>query len=186
MPQQNFVVADKDGSIGWTIIGAVPRRVGYDGRDVVSWSDGTKSRQGYSNPEEVPDVINPPDGRIWTANNRVVSGDMVARLGNGGYPLGARGKQIRDRLREREVFEERDMLAIQMDDEARFLQRWHKQLVGLLDDAAIANSAQRANVRKEIENWGGHASSQSEGYRFVRAYRTLLRQTLHRAWFGAC
>lgn len=186
MPQQNLVVADKDGSIAWTIIGAVPRRVGYDGRDVVSWSDGTKAWQGYSTPEEVPDVINPPDGRIWTANNRVVSGDMVARLGNGGYSLGARGKQIRDRLREREVFEERDMLAIQMDDEATFLQRWHKQLVGLLDDAAIANSTQRTNFRKEVENWGGHASSKSAGYRFVRAYRTLLRQTLHRAWFAAC
>ena len=32
LPAQNFVVADSAGHIGWTIAGAIPRRVGWDGR----------------------------------------------------------------------------------------------------------------------------------------------------------
>ncbi len=32
IPPQNFTVADETGRIGWTIIGQIPRRVGFDGR----------------------------------------------------------------------------------------------------------------------------------------------------------
>ena len=31
-PHQNFVVADDQGRIAWTILGRIPRRVGFDGR----------------------------------------------------------------------------------------------------------------------------------------------------------
>src|SRR5436305_9273294 len=41
-PPQNFVVADAAGHIGWTVLGVVPRRVGFDGRLPTSWADGTR------------------------------------------------------------------------------------------------------------------------------------------------
>lgn len=70
-------------------MGRLPRRVGFDGRLPSSWADGKHRWDGYLKPEEYPRIIDPADGRIWTANARVVSGDQLARLGDGMYDLGA-------------------------------------------------------------------------------------------------
>jgi penicillin amidase len=98
IPNQNFVVADAAGRVGWTIIGRIPRRVGYDGRAPTSWADGARRWDGWLAPEEYPRVVDPASGRIFTANARVVGGDKLARVGVGGYDLGARQGQIRDGL----------------------------------------------------------------------------------------
>src|SRR5690606_8265286 len=42
MPAQNIIVADRQGDIGWTIAGQIPRRVGYDGRFPVSRTYGDR------------------------------------------------------------------------------------------------------------------------------------------------
>ena len=42
IPPQNFIVADADGHIAWTIIGHIPLRRGYDTRLPVSWADGDR------------------------------------------------------------------------------------------------------------------------------------------------
>ena len=49
-------------------------------------------------------------------------------LGDSGYALGARAKQIRDALYARPRLGERDLLAIQLDDRALFLARWRDHL----------------------------------------------------------
>ena len=103
-PGQNFVVADAEGHIGWTVYGSIPRRVGFDGRLPQSWADGTRGWNGWLNPAEYPRLRDPESGRIWTANARVVDGDMLARLGDGSYEVGSRARIIRDRLMARERF----------------------------------------------------------------------------------
>ena len=60
--------------------GACPRR-GRTGRGA-----GTAGSRGA----EYPRVVDPPSGRIWTANARVVDGEKLAKVGDGGYDLGAR------------------------------------------------------------------------------------------------
>lgn len=45
-----------------------------------------------------PVLVDPANGRLWTANARVVDDEGLAVLGDGGYALGARSKQIRDGL----------------------------------------------------------------------------------------
>jgi penicillin amidase len=67
-PHQNFVVADDKGRIAWTIVGRIPRRVGFDGRLPTSWADGSRRWDGYLAPEEYPRIIDPEGGRLWTAN----------------------------------------------------------------------------------------------------------------------
>src|SRR6185295_9723749 len=47
IPPQNFVVADDAGHIGWTIIGQIPRRVGFDGQFPTSWADGSRRWDGW-------------------------------------------------------------------------------------------------------------------------------------------
>src|SRR5262249_41605848 len=62
-PAQNFVAVDADGHIGWTILGRMPRRVGFDGRAPSSWADGRHRWDGWLAASEYPRVVDPPSGR---------------------------------------------------------------------------------------------------------------------------
>ncbi len=166
IPHQNLVVGDRDGHIGWTVGGAIPRRVGLDGSRSVSWADGSAYWDGYLTQEEQPRVYDPPSHRIWTANARTMDGEYLRVMGNHGYGLGARQQQIRDDLFARETFDEEDLLDIQLDDRAVFLQRWQAHLLALLEGEKNYGA-----VRRQLQNWGGRASADSVGYRIVRNYR---------------
>jgi len=173
-PAQNFVVADDQGHIAWTILGRIPRRVGFDGRLPSSWADGSHRWDGYLTPEEYPRVINPDQGRLWTANARVVGGEFLAKLGDGGYDLGARAKQIRDDLLAIDQASEADMLKIQLDDRAVFLEAWRQVLLDVLTPEALEAEPRRKELRSQVENWGGHAAADSVGFRIVREFRHRL------------
>ena len=69
-------------------------------------------------------LLTPTRGRLWTGNNRVVGDEVLQLAGDGGSALGARAKQIRDDLFAKPQLNERDLLAIQLDDRALFLQHW--------------------------------------------------------------
>jgi penicillin amidase len=170
-PAQNFTVADNQGHIGWTILGRIPRRVGFDGRLPTSWADGKHRWQGWLDPEEYPRIIDPPSGRIWTANARVVSGRQYETLGDGGYDLGARASQIRDDLLALDKADENDMLKIQLDDRALFWDRWQKLLLAVLTRPALAADPRREEFRDHVRNWGGRAATGSVGFRLVRLFR---------------
>jgi penicillin amidase len=178
MPPQNFHGADATGRIGWTIAGRLPRRIGFDGRRPVSFADGTCRWDGLRPPDETPRIADPPDGRLWTANSRVVDGAALDLLGDGGYALGARAGQIRDRLLAREAFTERDLLAIQLDDRALFLRRWQVLLLRQLTLEAIGRDPRLAEVRKAVQGWGARASPGSVGYRLVRGWRLAVTARL--------
>jgi penicillin G amidase len=180
-PPQNFVAADQQGNIGWTIMGSIPVRQGYDSRAPSDWSRPGTGWQGWLEPQRYPLIVNPPQGKIWTANARVVDGEALELLGESDLYLGARAQQIRDDLLPLVSATEADMLAIQLDDRARFLERWHARLQALLDDAAIKDAPRRAEFRRLLEPWSGHASTDSVSYRLVRAWR----RTMHDLVFAA-
>ena len=165
MPNQNLVVVDSAGRIGWTIIGRIPRRVGHDGSVPTSWADGKRRWDGWLAPADYPRVVDPPSGRIWTANARVVGGEKLAKVGVGGYDLGARQGQVRDDLLAIDKASESDMLRVQLDDRALFLARWQKLVLATLTPDATAADPRRAEARRLVEAWGAHASIDSVGYR---------------------
>ena len=177
VPGQNMVAADADGHIGWTIFGQIPRRAGFDGTRPVSWADGARGWNGFLDVAEYPRVIDPPSGRIWTANARVADGDMLAKIGDGSFEIGSRATIIRDRLMEKERFSRDDMLAIQLDTQARFLDRWRTLLLETLTPAAIGSNRERARLREVVErDWNGHASPESAGYRLTRNFREQVSE----------
>lgn len=176
IPPQNLVCADRDGRIGWTIAGRLPRRAGWDGRLPVSWADGRCRWEGWVSPQEMPRVVDPPDGQVWTANARVVDAANLAVLGDGGYGLGARARQIRDGLSALGPADERAMLDLQLDDRALFLERWRALLLDLLSPQAVAAAPLRAELRALVDStWTGRASPASAGYRLVRGFRGWTR-----------
>lgn len=174
IPAQNVVCADRSGRVGWTIMGRIPRRVGFDGRWPTSWADGTRRWDGWLAPEEYPRIVDPPGGRVWSANARIVDGPMLAVIGDGGYDLGARQKQVRDDLLSIDKAREQDMLLVQLDDRALFLRRWRDLALNVLTPEVVGKDPRRAEFRAFVEDWKGRAGVDSVGYRLTRAFRLKL------------
>ena len=179
IPNQNVTVADTKGQIGWTIGGTMPKRVGHDGMTPESWADGTHRWDGYLAAAEFPRILNPAGGRIWSANAPVVDGAMLSTIGEGGYADGIRARIIRDRLMRIDKATPQDMLAVQLEDRALFLERWRKVLLDTLSAPGSRFPAPAAAPREEFrrlidKGWTGRASPGSVGYRLVKEFRLLF------------
>ena len=154
-------------------------------------------------PAMPPIIQDPGDGVLWTANARAYkrdvrllevdprSGkaldrvdlprwagrDLGLSIGDGGYDLGARAQQIRDRLTAMPKFDEKSLGAIHFDDEALFLRPWAGRI------AAVATSPPaRPDVKKLLEDWNGRADADQAGYRLVREVRMHVLDALWAAW----
>ena len=182
LPQENFVAGDRAGHIAWTIIGQVPRRVGLDDQLPHSWADGSHRWDGYLAAAEVPEIIDPPGGRLWTANARAVGGEALAKLGDSGYADGLRAGRIRDDLAARTRFAEPDLLAIQTDDRAAVLDPWQHLLLAAI--ASHANDPGVAALRQPVQDWGGRAVPGSVGYRLVAAFRKSASHHVFAGFLG--
>lgn len=180
MPPQNFVVGDAGGNIGWTLTGRIPLRSDYDPFLPADWSE-QPGWTGWADPADYPRIYNPASGRLWTANARVTDGDALELVGDSGYDLGARAGQIRDGLFAKETFGPEDMLAIQVDDRAKFLSRWRDLLLDVLSDEVVAGDAELAEYRDLARDWTPNAVADSVGYRLVRAFRLEVRTRVFNA-----
>jgi penicillin amidase len=184
IPHQNAVIGDRDGHIAWCIFGRIPVNTGADRAQApVRWTTDS----------DHPHLIDPPLGRIWTANGRVTSDARQERLIGGElstlgaqYDLGARAQQIRDDLlRIDHPATPADMLRVQLDDRAVFLDRWQSLLLRLLDTSALTGRPERAQYRELVANWNARASIDSAGYRLVRAYRLEVQQAVWHSLLAA-
>jgi len=174
-PPQNLVVADAGGAIGWTLIGRIPQRQGFDGRLPGSWADGA-GWNGWLDAARRPRLLRPASGRIWSANARMLDGESLALVGDGGYDLGARQQQIRDQLMAKETLDIPDMLRIHLDDRALLLADWQRLLLQTLGPAEPSESPLHTEARKAVAQWQGRAAVDSVGYRIVRSWRRAVQQ----------
>jgi penicillin amidase len=129
IPSLSIMIADIEGNIGWTIAGPIPKRI-----------KKSKIWQGYLSPENYPVIKNTKNHRLWAANNRLVTGKNLDIIGFDGGDIGARAQQIRDGLLAKQQIKETDLLAIQLDHRALFLQRWQTLLIQLLDNTPTINA----------------------------------------------
>jgi len=171
IPAQNLVIGDRDGRIAWRITAQLPDRAGDCDATAPLAVAAACRWAGWLSPTENPSLVDPPDGRLWTANNRLVDGDALGLIGDAGYANGARARQIRDGLMAKDQFTEADLLAIQLDDRALFLQRWHQ---ALQDEAARSDDDALKALAAASAHWDGHASVDSVSFRLVRAWRLAV------------
>ncbi|SES84103.1 penicillin acylase family protein [Stenotrophomonas indicatrix] len=176
IPAQNLVIGDRSGRIAWRLIGARPDR--GPGCTPLGFNDNHRNPSCAPWPirsDAAPSLVDPASHRLWTANSRVVDEATLATVGNGGYDLGARGRQIRDLLATQAHFNEHDLMAIQLDDRAVFLQRWWVLLHHVVehsDDPALKRLGTASS------HWEGRAAIDSVSYRVVREFRTQVLDTL--------
>lgn len=176
LPTMNLVVADDEGGIGWTIVGAIPaRRQGYSGHVPVELASIAvdNALNTLLDVDSYPTIINPTSGMLWTANNVTVRGTWSELLGDGAYINGSRAQQIHSRLVSLKNPTEEAMLAIQLDNEAVFLARWHKLLLRTL--AKSSQWTAREEVMQALRDWDGHAATDSVAYYLVREFRMAAR-----------
>jgi penicillin amidase len=179
VPGQNMVIGDAEGRIAWTLLGRVPRTSGPD-----RYFGPLEFRDASDHPR----IADPPVGRLWTANQRVVDGELEKALGDdevdvgaGGYDIGARARQIRDDLLSLDhPATEKDMLATQLDARALFLGRWRNLLLALLDEDSMHAVPARREFRDLVSAWKAEASPDSVGYRLVRTFRLTTEDELWR------
>ena len=170
MPAQNLMLADSSGRIAWRLTGQMPRRIGDC--DIQAPVDPLACDwQGWRPPGENPLIVDPPSGRLWTANARTVSGQALQSIGDAGYANGARARQIRDDLFARDRFAEPDLLAIQLDDRALFLGRWWTLL---RRQAANSNDRAWKQIEGATRHWEGRATADAVSYRIVRDWRLAV------------
>lgn len=165
IPPQNIMIADANGRIGWTIAGRIPVKQGFDPQRPAHRVAQT-GWTGWLPAAAYPRALKPDNHRLWTANTRVVGGDALDKIGDGGYALGARGQQIRDGLRAREAMDESDMLDIVLDDRALFLARWHALMQQHSDDKRLQTDALAA-------------SADSTAYGLVKSFRAAVADAVH-------
>lgn len=178
LPAQNMLVADTSGRIGWTLAGPVPLRKLPDFDTPQDWSVPGQGWQGYAGFDQHPRLVDPADGLLWTANARVVGGEMLALIGNGGYDLGARGQQIRDDLVQLPKHDEASLHAIQLDQRAVFLQRWRKLLLEQVLKPDFVTAKGLADYRGFVETSAAEAAPDAVGYTLVRAFRDRVLEQM--------
>lgn len=176
IPHQNMVVGDREGHIAWVLLGRIPEAGGP-----LRAAGGA-----FIDPAHQPRIVDPPAGRLWSANARVVGAAAGALIGDDevatgvGYDLGARAGQIRDDLAalDRPAVPA-DMLAIQLDDRAHFLAPWQGLYLDLLDAAALEGQPRRAGFRLLIATPMARADADSVAYALVRSAH---RETVNALW----
>src|SRR5256885_1519637 len=114
VPCMNLVWADAGGSIGYKLVGKLPRRRGgCPDLPKPGWT-GEYEWDGYVPFDELPEIVDPPGGRIVTANNRIAPDDYPHHI-TSEYLDGYRAVRIDELLEETERHSLDDFERIQAD-----------------------------------------------------------------------
>ena len=115
MPASNLIWADRQGSIGYKLIGRLPiRKGGCPDLPKPGWT-GEFEWEGTVPYEELPEVVDPESGFLVTANNRIVGDDYPHHI-TSDWLDGYRAKRIEELLRASEEHDIDDFEAMQSDN----------------------------------------------------------------------
>ncbi|HEX6540008.1 MAG TPA: penicillin acylase family protein [Candidatus Dormibacteraeota bacterium] len=147
-PSHNAVYADVDGHIGFAVGGRIPvRRQRPSGMPTPGWDDQALWER-FLEPDELPSILDPPEGRIVTANNRVLDGHDETYIASD-YMNGYRAARIEEMLEAAEL--DPDLVTrMQMD----LLNLPARQVVKLLRGVTCGTAAAE-RLRRRLAAWDG-------------------------------
>ena len=114
-PASNLIWADRHGSIGYKLIGRLPRRRGGSPDLPKPGWTGEFEWEGTVPYEELPEVLDPESGFLVTANNRIV-GDEYPHHITSEWLDGFRAKRIEELIEQTEKHDLESFEAIQSDN----------------------------------------------------------------------
>ncbi|MGA9289329.1 MAG: penicillin acylase family protein [Anaerobacillus sp.] len=113
-PAQNFVFASTDGTIAYRANGLIPIRKNGDSLlPVPGWNDEYEW-EGYIPWDELPTIVNPEEGFISTANNKITTEDYPYHITHT-WAQPYRQDRIREVLLANDELEVNDMMKLQND-----------------------------------------------------------------------
>ncbi|MGC8926292.1 MAG: penicillin acylase family protein [Myxococcota bacterium] len=177
IPIQNWVVADRDGNIGYFPFGRIPKRIGWDGTMPVEGWSGRYEWDGYIPYEELPQLINPGIGIIVTANNKVVEPDKYK------YPFtldampSYRADRIKELLSKKDKWDVESVRKIQMDVYSKQAEYIMPTIKKVLSNSTLTDFEKRAF--EFLKNWDYSAREDSIGATlFFVTHKILFEMTL--------
>jgi penicillin G amidase len=181
-PILNALVADRAGHIAWTLMGRVPIRFGFSGESSRPWLDDGVGWRGYVAPDELPRRIDPAEGWIVNANQRMVGFEASEVVGHD-YAAGQRASRITKRLSARSDWTEASLLDVQLDTDASFY-RYYQQLALKVLDRRDDRAAR--SIREQLKRWDGRAEPQDTVLPLLVEFRAALLEELLAAAVARC
>jgi penicillin amidase len=172
-PQLNFLLADNQGHIGWTVMGQIPKRVGFDGSVSRSWADGTVGWDGYVDAHLLPREIDPASGMLVSANDRRLGREYPYVIGRQ-FASGYRAYRITQRLKEMPVIDEWAMFGLQLDTENEFHGFYRRLALDVLSPRNIERQPELQELRDALLAWNGRADTDSLGFALLVRFRQQL------------
>jgi penicillin G amidase len=178
MPVSNLVWADRHGSIGYKMMGRVPRRKG-DCPDLPKpgWT-GEFEWDGWIPYEELPELVDPQQGYIVTANNRVVEDDYPHHI-TSDWLDGYRARRIEQLLTETE---EHDLGSFQ---------RMQTDLYSIPGDEVVhrlarlePTSQREIRAIERLKSWDRRLSPETVAGTIYQAFLLRLAREFTRAAIG--
>ncbi|HET7443424.1 MAG TPA: penicillin acylase family protein [Solirubrobacterales bacterium] len=177
-PASNLIWADRQGSIGYKLIGRLPlRRGGCPDLPKPGWS-GEFEWEGTIPYEELPELTDPESGYLITANNRIVGDDYPHHI-TSEWLDGFRAKRIEELIRASDEHDLASFEAIQTDDlslpgleAARRLGRLHPR--GQRERSAI----------ERLRVWDGRLDPDTVAGSIYQAFLLRLAREVARAAIG--
>ncbi|HWI25883.1 MAG TPA: penicillin acylase family protein [Stellaceae bacterium] len=177
-PEQNMVYADVDGHIGFIAPGRVPIRGKGDGwMPAPGWS-GEYDWTGYIPFDQLPSALDPPSGRVVTANNKIVPESYAFFLGRG-WDLPNRALRINQLLDATPQQSPAASAAIQADT----LSLMARQLLPLML-AIEPPSKFAAEALERLRTWNDRMDRKSVAPLIFAAWLRELNRTLFAAKLG--
>jgi len=174
-PMQNVVYADTGGDIGYMTPALVPvRGANAPAKSLVPAQGRNQDPlwKGYIPSSALPHMLNPPSGRIYTANNKIVPDDYPYFLA-GDWPQGYRARRMRELLSNNAPWDIAYMNRMQMDDRSPEA----AELVPLLLRAKPAG-AREDLVLKQLAKWNYEMAGDRAGPLIYIAWATALQQMI--------
>lgn len=166
-PSLNLVYADVEGNIGYYVTGRAPIRNSGTGQVPVPGWTGEHEWIGHVPFEAMPHALNPSQGYLVTANNKIVDDDYPYYLGIS-WRNGYRARRISDLIQQQHLLSPEDSQRLQHD----ILSVPGRELVDRLrglspedEDAALCLQL--------LRDWDGNMEADSAG---ALVYKALMNQ----------
>ena len=158
----NLVVGDADGHVMWRPLIKMPNRpwAAEHPPYLTLPGDGSAEWDGYLSPDDIPQLYDPSEGYVATANNDFTGAWYDGDPTNDAVPYmqfscdrGDRAARIREVLTSASTHDDDDVLALQMDDYLWMASRILPELLSLADQGGSSWSTDAQAIRDALEVW---------------------------------
>ncbi|TDL80690.1 penicillin acylase family protein [Peribacillus frigoritolerans] len=150
VPTQNFVFAGADGTIAYKANGKIPIRKKGDGMiPVPGWTDEYEW-EGFIPYDELPRAVNPEEGFVATANNKVIDDSYPYHISHH-WAQPYRYMRIKEVLETEDKLTLNDMKKLQMDQRNLYAEEFLPAILKRIS-AADLNESEKASA-KLLAKW---------------------------------